>query len=301
MADKSRKKASKKAVKEKKSPKEKKQREPEYSVSLLKTKVLNYNEYYFSGKEKLLYSLSAFIISAAVAYLMYGGIGSNENGDPTVITHILNVIICGGAGIAAVKLYLPIRQDQLKLKRQRVIRQQFMDMLDSLSGSIAAGNNAAKAFEILGNDLAMQYGKDSYIVKEVQLLLKGQENLINIDSMLSDFGKRSGITEIENFAQVFAVSYRRGGDFGRVIRDTYDILYNKINIEREIETKLTATKNEFNIMLVMPIVIMGMLKMSGGDFAHSFMTLSGIAGVSAGLGLIIAAVFAARKITDIEV
>ena len=249
----------------------------------------------------MLYTLIAFVLSAAVAYLMYGTIGCDSNGAPTNLTYFLNIVICGGAGVFGVKMYLPMRERQLKVNRQRVIRQQFMDMLDSLAGSIASGNNAAKAFEAARHDLIMQYGDNAYIVDEVTLLLKGQDNLVGIDQMLSDFGRRSGIPEIVNFAQVYAVSYRKGGDFGRVIRDTYDILYSNITIEHEIETKIAATKNEFNIMLVMPIVIMGMLKMSGGNFAKSFGTASGIAGVSGGLVCVVAAVLIARKITDIEV
>lgn len=287
--------------KEKATAKKARKKGPKYCESLLKTQVLNYDEYYFSAREKMFYTLAAFVLSAAVAYLMYGNIGCDSSGTPTTITYFLNILICGGVGVFGVKMFLPIRERQLKINRQRVVRQQFMDMLDSLSGSIAAGNNASKAFETARHDLIMQYGDNAYIVDEVTLLLKGQDNFVAIDQMLSDFGRRSGIPEIVNFAQVFAVSYRKGGDFGRVIRDTYDILYNKINIEHEIETKIAATKNEFNIMLVMPIVIMGMLKMSGGDFAKSFGTVSGIGGVTAGLACVIAAVFIARKITDIEV
>ncbi len=287
--------------KKEKAPKKLKQRGPQYCESLLKTPVLNYDEYYFSVQEKLFYIIGAFIVGAAIAYLMYGNIGCDANGVPTMLTYCLDVIICGGAGIFAVKAFLPAREKQLMIKRKRIVRQQFIDMLDSLAASIASGNNAAKAFEAARYDLIMQYGDNSYIVNEVTLLLQGQDNFINPDEMLSDFGRRSGIPEILNFAQVFSVSYRKGGDFGRIIRDTYNILYNKINIEHEIETKIAATKNEFSIMLVMPVVIMGMLKMSGGDFAKSFGTALGAAGVTAGLVCVIAAIFIAKRITDIEV
>lgn len=291
----------KRSNKVKKEKKKTSKRGPQYCESLLKTRTLNYNEYYLSAKEKLIYSLGAFIAGAAVALIMYGGIGCDENGVPTITTYILDIIICCLAGIIAVKLFIPVIQEKLKTNRQKVIRQQFMDMLDSLSGSIASGNNAAKAFETSRYDLTMQYGEESYIVQEVTLLLQGQQNYVNLDALLADFGKRSGIAEIENFAQVFSVSYRKGGDFGRVIRDTYDILYNKIAIEQEIQTKIAATKNEFNIILVMPIVIMLMMKMSGGDFASNFGTASGIAGVTVGIILIAAAIYIARKITNIGV
>ncbi|MBR1382496.1 MAG: type II secretion system F family protein [Ruminococcus sp.] len=281
--------------------KKKKVREPKYLNSLLNTKVLNYREYYMSKREKFLYSLVAFAVGAAIAFLMYGGIGSDENGNATAITHIVNIIICTVVGYIAVKLFIPIREKQLQSKRRNLIRRQFMDLLDSLAASVASGNNAVKAFEASQNDLYMQYGADSIIVNELNIILEGQRNFIDIDALLADFGKRSGIKEIESFAQVFALSYRKGGDFGKIIRDSYDILYSKINIEMEIETKIAATKNELNIMLVMPFLMIGIMKMSGGTFAKNFTTPAGILGITAGLAIVVVSYLLGRKITDIEV
>ena len=285
----------------KKSKKPKKIKEPQFLNSLLNTRVLNYRVYYMSKKEKLLYSVLIFVIGAAIALLMYGGIGSDENGDPTTTTHIVNICICCAVGFLGIKLFLPVREQQLCVKRRNVIRRQFMDLLDSLASSVASGNNAVKSFEASEKDLMMQYGQDSIIVNELRIILEGQKNFIDIDALLEDFGKRSGIKEIESFAQVFALSYRKGGDFGKIIRDSYDILYNKINIEMEIETKIAATKNELNIMLVMPFLMVGMMKMSGGSFAQNFTKASGILGITAGLAIILVSYFIGRKITDIEV
>lgn len=278
-----------------------KKRGPEYCDSLLNTKVKNYREYYMNGKEKLLYTIIAFILGAGVSYVMYGGIGSDIDGNPGKITPILNVIICIVGGLFAIRFFMPVREDQLNVKRKNLIRRQFMDFLDSLSTSISSGSNALKAFEISKDDLSKQYGDKAEIVNEVKLILEGQKNFIEIDDMLMDFGKRSGIKEIESFAQVFAISYRKGGNFGKIIRDSYEILYNKIYIEMEIETKVAATKNELNIMLVMPVLLVGIMKMSGGDFAHNLGTASGVFGTTVGLAIILGSYLLGRKITDIEV
>lgn len=287
--------------KQKKKKKPKKERESQYMTSLINTQVTNYKVYYMSGREKTLYTLLAFAVGAAVAYLFYGGLGSRPDGSPTTLTYILDIVFCVGIGLLAVKLFLPIRCEQLNVKRRNTIRRQFMDLLDSLASSVASGNNAVKAFEAALTDLTMQYGDDAVIVDELNVILKGQENFIDLDALLTDFGRRSGIKEIESFAQVFALSYRRGGDFGKIIRDSYEILYSKINIEMEIETKIAATKNELNIMLGMPLLLVGMMKMSGGDFTKSFSTLTGFLGITAGLVIVIISYFIGRKITNIEV
>ncbi|MCR5122709.1 MAG: type II secretion system F family protein [Ruminococcus sp.] len=290
-----------KGVELEKEKKPKKEKEPEYLTSMLNTRVLNYRVYYMNGKEKVLYTVLAFLAGAALGYLFYGGLGSDENGSPRPITFILDVVICTILGLAAVKFFLPVRAEQLNVKRLNSLRRQFMDLLDSLAASVASGNNAVKAFEAALDDLTMQYGEDANIVDELKLILHGQQNAIDIDVLLTDFGKRSGIREIESFAQVFALSYRRGGDFGKIIRDSYEILYSKLNIEMEIATKTAATRNELNIMMCAPVLLMILVKATGGDFAANFRTVMGVIAVTVGLVITGVAYYVGRRITEIEV
>lgn len=279
----------------------KKPAEPQYVNSLLNTPVLNYKVYRMKKRELLLYTISAFAAGAALALLMYSGIGKDESGSPTVLTYFLDAVIACAVGCVTVRLFIPVMCEILRDRRLNVLRRQFMDLLDALAASVASGNNAVKSFEAAKTDLMLQYGEDSYIVDELTLMIKGQQNFIDIDKMLTDFGSRSGIREVESFAQVFAISYRKGGDFGKVIRDSYDILYNKLSIEMEIQTKIAATKNELNIMLVMPFVMVGFMKYSSPDFAANFATPSGVLGITAGLVLTAGAYLVGRKITDIKV
>lgn len=279
----------------------KKPAEPQYVNSLLNTPVLNYKVYRMKKRELLLYTIAAFAAGAALALLMYSGIGKDESGSPTVLTYFLDAVIACAVGCVTVRLFIPVMCEILRDRRLNVLRRQFMDLLDALAASVASGNNAVKSFEAAKTDLMLQYGEDSYIVDELNLMIKGQQNFIDIDKMLTDFGSRSGIREVESFAQVFAISYRKGGDFGKVIRDSYDILYNKLSIEMEIQTKIAATKNELNIMLVMPFVMVGFMKYSSPDFAANFATPSGVLGITAGLVLTAGAYLVGRKITDIKV
>ena len=287
--------------KEIKPKKKKKEKGPEYCTSLLNTQVINYREYYMSKQQKLLFTVVSFIAGAAVAYLMYGGLGSDADGNPRPITHVLNIVICTAVGFGAVKFIIPLLESSFKIKRRNDIRRQFMDLLDALAASVASGSNAIKAFEAAKEDLVLQYGEDSIIVQELTLILDGQKNFIDISASLIDFGKRSGIKEIESFAQVFELSHRKGGDFSKVIRDSYEILYSKINIEMEIETKIAATRNELNIMLAMPFILVGMMKSMSPDFAYNFRTPTGALGITVGLVIVVISYLLGRKITSIEV
>ena len=57
--------------------KEKNPPEPQYFTSATNEQVYNYNVYYMSKKEKLLYILLAFAVGAVVGYLFYGGLAKD--------------------------------------------------------------------------------------------------------------------------------------------------------------------------------------------------------------------------------
>lgn len=275
--------------------------EPLYEVSGTNQQMINYKVYKMSGNEKSLYFILAFVVGAAVAYLFYGGIGKDDYGNPTMLTYILDVVVMAAAGLAAGRLFLPIRKDQIIEARRKKLRKQFIDLLDSLSTSISSGKNVPKAFEAAREDLMVQYQPDDYIVKEVDNIIGGIENNIDVGSMLLNFGERSGIQDIRTFGRVFETAYSKGANLKDVVRNCHAILSSKVEIEAEIETKVASNKNEQNIMLIMPIVLIAMIKMAGSDFAANFTTPSGILSTTIAIAAFVGAYFLGRKILKIEV
>lgn len=283
------------------SKKEKKPIEPEVLYSETNQEVLNYRVYYLKKKEKMIWGLIAFAVGAAVAYVFYGGIGKDAYGSPTVITYVMNTIIMALCGFIAVKLFLPIRQSQILNKRKKMLHKQFIDLLDSLSASLAAGQNVPTAFLSARTDLLVQYPEDAFIVNEVNQIIDGFNNNIPIEGMLASLGERSGIKDISDFGKVFETAYRKGGNIKDIVRNTHEILSTKTQLEMEIQTKVTSNKNEQNIMLIMPIIIVAMIKMMGGDFAANFTTPTGLLFTTIGIGLFILAYFLGQSILKIDV
>jgi len=275
--------------------------EPEFVKSLTNQEAYNYGVYYLKKNEKIICSVIAFIVGALAAYIFYGGVGKDEFGEATLTTYICNIVIMVAAGIFAVKMFLPIRREQIIDKRIKNLKLQFVDLLDSLSASFATGQNAPSAFVTARNDLLIQYRDDAYIVKEVSMILDGYNQNIPIENMILDFGKRSGIKDIENFGRVFENVYRKGGDIKDVVRSTHEILSSKTQIEMEIATAITSNKNEQNIMLVMPFLIIGMIKMIGGDFAQNFTTPSGLIFTTIGVALFVVSYYIGKAVMNIEV
>lgn len=275
--------------------------EPEVLYSFTNQLVPNYKVYYLKTAEKILWGSIAFAVGAAVAYLFYGGIGINAYGEATVVTYVMNAIMMALVGAIAVKIFLPIRQRQILEKRLKMLRRQFIDLLDSLSASLSAGQNVPSAFISAKTDLLVQYPENSFIVNEVNQIIDGFNNNIPIEAMLVNLGERSGLKDISDFGKVFETAYRKGGSIKDIVRNTHEILSTKNQLEMEIETKVTSNKNEQNIMMVMPIVIVGMIKTMGGDFAENFTTPSGLVFTTIGIALFVLAYYIGQSILKIDV
>ena len=281
--------------------KEKQVQAPAFEISGTNRKMINYQVYEMTANEKAIYFLIAFVIGAAVAYLFYGGIGKDEYGNPTVLTYILDVAIMLIVGFLAGKFFLPIRRNQIIEARKKKLRKQFVDLLDSLATSISSGKNIPNAFIAAKEDLLVQYDADAFIVQEVDNIIAGINNNLDIGGMLLNFGERSGLTDIRTFGRVFETAVSKGANMKEVIRNSHVIISNKCEIEGEIETKVASNKNEQNIMVIMPVILIMMIKFAGSDFATNFTTPTGILSTTVAIGMFVGAYMLGRKILKIEV
>lgn len=279
----------------------KKELEPQYYMSATNMPAYNYKVYYMSKIEKILYFMLAFAVGAAVGYLFYGGIGKDQYGNATNTTIILNIVIPGLVGIIAGKSFVPIRTKQIIDKQCRKLNQQFRDMLEALNTSLGAGKNVVDSFHSVYNDLKVQYDEDAYILKELEIVLSGMANNIDIEDLLSDFGVRSGNDDIYSFANVFKICYRKGGNIKDTIRSTHSILSDKMEISEEIETIVTSSKTEQNIMVVMPIGLIGIIKLMSPDFASNFVTPTGIIATTVAIIMFAISYYVGKAVLNIKV
>ena len=174
-------------------------------------------------------------------------------------------------------------------------------MLEALSTSLGSGKNVPDAFQSAYSDLENQYEEGTFILNELKVINYGIINGINIEEMVADFGKRSACKDIEDFAGVFDVCYRRGGNIKETIRNTCQIISEKMAVEQEIETTVTASKNEQYIMLVLPVFLVGLIKSSSPEFAANFVTPTGLISTTIAVALFVVSYFVGRKLLAIKV
>lgn len=278
--------------------KKKIERAPKYISSPLNNPMINYSEYYMSTIEKVICSLSAFIIGGLVSQVFYGGL-FKVDGESTTLTHISNICFFVLVGLISAKLFLPAFNTMLKEKRARNLKHQFSDFLEGLAISVSSGNTLHTSMINSKQDLLNQYSEKDYIIVELTEILSGVDNGKNMEEMIENFGIRSGNEDILNFSNVISNCYRLGGNFSDVIRRTREIISEKFAISDEIETKLSSNKLQLNAMSIMPVILVAMLKVTNPDFAANLSSFLGVFVSTISIGIFAIAYFWGQKIIDI--
>lgn len=276
-----------------------KNEQPQYYISPINTQVMNYAVYVMKPTEKLMTRAILFVLGGLVGMIFYGGLFKSE-GQATLLTTISDVIVFSIVGLIANKIFFDMVVESKRIKRINILKQQFCDFLSALANSLSSGMNMNDSLLAVYNDLREQFSDDAHIVVEIKEIIGGMNNNIPIEEMLMQFGIRSGVDDIVNFATVFSTCYRTGGDIKSVVRRTADIISEKVMISSEIQTAMTSNKMQMNVMNVLPLVIVQMMKMLSSAFAESFATIIGVFGLTITLSLTFAAFKMGQKITDIK-
>lgn len=273
--------------------------EPQYINSLLNNRMLNYRVYKMSGIENLIYRLLTIVIGGIVGLIFFGGLFKSE-GNATIITTISNFVVFFGVGLLSMKLFIPMINESLRQKRLVKLKTQFRDFLVAIAASLSSGMTINTALADAQKDLKMQYPDDSLIVIEVKEIMNGLENNFSLEEMFSDFGKRTGIDDINNFSIVFSTCFKTGGNIKDVVLRTADIISEKIIISEEIRTKITSNKLQLRAMTVIPVVVVLMMRVMSSEFAKGFSSGIGIIAMCIGVAIFVGAYKIGEKIMNVE-
>lgn len=246
---------------------------------------MNYNVYKMGKIERLLYIVAAAIFIYAIGYVFYR-----------------SVIVCLCL-LPLALLYPRIRTKQIIAKRKRQLNLQFKDMLYSLSSAIGAGSSVANAINAVLDDMERQYyDPDTFIIKELELMASRIAMNQSVEEVFADFAERSGLEDVRNFAAIFEVSKRTGGNLIEIIRQTSNVITEKMEIKAEIETMLSGKKMEQRVLTFIPVALIYMLTETTSGFMDPIFTTV-VGRIIATVALIIIALgyFWSKKIADIEI
>lgn len=198
--------------------------------------------------------------------------------------------------------FLKRERMQLQQNRRRTIGLQFKDAIRSVAASQRAGYSVENAFLEARSDMVSLYGKDSLICRELDVIGKGIQNALTLEDMLQNFAKRTGHPDILEFADIFRVAKRGGGNMTQVIADTVKIISDKAEAERQIGVIIAAKRTESRLMEAVPLLIILYIGLTNtGFFEPLYHNLIGMVIMTVALALYLAAYMMIESIIDIEV
>ncbi len=144
---------------------------------------------------------------------------------------------------------------ELREQYRRQLEEHFRDGLQCLLASLEAGYSIENSIAHAASDLRMMFEEKEPIVKEFRRMEYRIAGGASAEAVLTEFGERSGVADIRNFAGIFVIAKRTGGDVVKVIRSATDTLYQKQEVMREIHTILLSKQFEVGIMKAMPYLM----------------------------------------------
>ena len=213
---------------------------------------------------------------------------------------VIPLAVLGGAITGTV--YIFVAEQAAIQKRLKKLRVQFYDLLEAMSVAMRAGNPVLKALESSREDLTLIYPGNSDILVELDVIIKKFYNAIPLSESFADFARRSGLEDVASFASIYATIEGKSSRADEIVRETQQIIADKMEIEMEIDTLMTAAKSEVNIMLFMPLVILAVIGYAGAGFMDAIYTEPlGRVMATGGLIVFIISFIMARKFSNVEI
>lgn len=201
-----------------------------------------------------------------------------------------------------VLLWIRLVKKEKAEARKKKLNSDFEIALHSMAMALRAGYSVENAFPQTARDLRSLLGENADMTREFTSMCAKIAIKIAPEDLLMDFGSRSGVEDIEDFAEVFACARRMGGDLATVLQNTSDVIERKIETEKAIDQTLAAKKFEQRIMAVMPCgIILYMRLGSPGYLDCLYGNAAGILIMSACLAVYILAILWGRRLVRIDI
>ena len=243
----------------------------------------DYNDLYLSAVELISSIISGLIIDALISYVFYRSV-------------LAFVLILPG-----LIPWLRYRTAAYREKRKERLKLQFKETMIAVIAELEAGYSIENAFIKAYPDMCLLYGNTADICEELKWISRDLRNNAALEELLSDLAKRSHVPEIRDFADVFAIAKRSGGDLHHILLETASLINEGIEVRREITTLISSKKMEQNIMNIVPFgIIMYIDATSPGFFTPLYHNPFGVIMMSAMLAVYISAYLLASKILKIK-
>lgn len=190
--------------------------------------------------------------------------------------------------------------ERLGVRRQQAqLKSEFREVMVMVSGGLNAGYSLENAFLAVRKTADREY---PLMDQELSVLAGGLSCRKRIETLLLDFGRRSGIPEILEFAGLIETAKVYGGNIPQLIRQLTANFADTEMIEAEIETMVAAKKLEGRIMLAVPFGILLYFQLLNPSYIQVlYTTLAGRLCMTVCIGIVSVCAGWIEKIVRIEV
>lgn len=198
-------------------------------------------------------------------------------------------------------LYLKVKKDADKKKKETVY--QFRDLLQTISASLMAGRNIEKSFLTASKELTIIWSaKNTPINKALGIMESRLSMNISMEESLWKMAESLDCEEAVQFAEMFEICKRNGGNIIHAIKVSEQTLTDKLIVLQEINMVIAQRKLELKILLYFPHFMFAFLMFTTDNYLEPlFHNLFGQVLASCVLGLSFLAAVLGRKITDFDV
>ncbi len=171
-----------------------------------------------------------------------------------------------------------------------------------LSSALKAGYSVENAIKETEKDLRPLYPEDSRIRREFNRMIHELNMNLTAEQVLKEMAGRIRQEDVDNFVTVFATAKRTGGDSISILKSTVQMIGDKIEVEREIQTLLASKRLEFHMMCIIPLGMVFYMRMAFPEFLSIlYGGLPGVILMSVCLGVYAFAWRMGTKMIQIEV
>ena len=208
----------------------------------------DYHEYFWGRGELAAVILQSVGIVAVLAYFFYRS-----------ILAMLPLTVVGMA-------FFRMTREKKACKAREELALQFRECILSVATSLQAGYSVENAFLESYRDMGTMYGEDAAICRELLGIRRGLNINISLEELLLDLAERSDCEEIEQFAHIFSLAKRNGGNMSEIIRGAAGRIGRRMELRQEVNLLLSGRQMELTIMKVIPFGILLYINMGNPGY-----------------------------------
>lgn len=181
--------------------------------------------------------------------------------------------------LAPIGIFVAKREGKRKLQEMKnELTGQFVECLQAVSVSMHAGYSVENSFLESEKDMESFYGKESLIFAELECIRRGLALHESLEELLFQLAEKTQIGDLKQFAQIFSIAKKRGGDMTGIISNTVEQIRQRVETREEIRVLLSGKEMEQKVMECLPFGILCYIGVTyPGYFTPLYHNLPGIA------------------------